>query len=373
MPTPDKLLFTPGPLTTSLTVKQAALRDLGSRDDEFIAMVRSIRERLLGVAGVSVAQGYGAIPMQGSGTFGVESVISSVIPPNGRLMVLVNGAYGERIVAMAARLKIPVETLRCPENDTHDPADLESALRRDPGITHVGVVHCETTTGVLNPITGFGRIVRNAGRSYIVDAMSSFGALPVEMEAAGIDYLISSANKCIEGIPGFAVIVARRSALLATEGLARSLSLDLLAQWQALEKTGQFRFTPPTHSLLAFDQALRELEAEGGVAGRHARYSANHRVIAAGMARMGFRAFVPAEKQAPIITSFHYPAHPEFRFDDFYRRLSDKGFVIYPGKLSKVDCFRIGNIGRLYEKDMNALIAAVHEVLIDLGVPVPVS
>ncbi|MBI3880706.1 MAG: 2-aminoethylphosphonate--pyruvate transaminase [Verrucomicrobia bacterium] len=369
----DKLLFTPGPLTTSLTVKQAMLRDLGSRDEEFIAMVRSIRERLLAVAGVSQTDGFEAIPMQGSGTFGVESVISSVIPADGKLLALVNGAYGERIVQMAMRLKIPVVPMRCAENETHDLDALRHALKADGRITHVVVVHCETTTGVLNPIAAIGRIVSKAGRSFIVDAMSSFGAIPAEMKTAGVDFLISSANKCIEGVPGFAIVIAGRAALLTSRGSARSLSLDLLAQWEGLEKTGQFRYTPPTHALLAFDQALKELDAEGGVAGRAKRYQANHTVIARGMAELGFRAYVPAEKQAPIITAFHYPAHAQFSFEDFYRRLSDKGFVIYPGKLTKVDCFRIGNIGRLYEKDMEALLVAIRGVLGEMNVPVPVA
>jgi 2-aminoethylphosphonate-pyruvate transaminase len=202
--------------------------------------------------------------------------------------------------------------------------------------------------------------------------MSSFGAIPVEMEEAGIDYLVSSANKCIEGVPGFSFVIARRTALLASGGSARSLSLDLLAQWQALEKTGQFRFTPPTHALLAFAQALRELEAEGGVPGRNARYTANQRILAAGMAALGFRAYVPAAKQAPIITTFHYPTDTNFHFEEFYRRLSDRGFVIYPGKLSQADCFRIGNIGRLTEQDMTALLAAVRETLREMQVAVPV-
>jgi 2-aminoethylphosphonate-pyruvate transaminase len=369
----DKLLFTPGPLTTSLTVKQAMLRDLGSRDAEFIALVRGIRERLLEIAGVSQARGFEAVLMQGSGTFGVESVISSVIPASGKLLALVNGAYGERIMTMAMRHKIPVVPIRCAENETPDPAALRRALQADSGITHVVAVHCETTTGVLNPIEALGRVARKAGRAFIVDAMSSFGAIPVDLEAAGIDFLISSANKCIEGVPGFAFVLAHRAALLTSKGCARTLSLDLLAQWEGLENTGQFRFTPPTHALLAFDQALKELAAEGGMAGRGVRYAANHAIIARGMAELGFRAYVPAERQAPIITAFHYPAHANFRFEEFYGRLSERGFVIYPGKLTKVDCFRIGNIGRLHERDMHALLAAVRAVLLELGVPVPVS
>jgi 2-aminoethylphosphonate-pyruvate transaminase len=369
----DKLLFTPGPLTTSLTVKQAMLRDLGSRDDEFIALVRSIRERLLELAGVSQARGYEAVLMQGSGTFAVESVISSVIPANGKLLALVNGAYGERIVTMAMRHKIPAVPLRCAENETPDPGALRRTLAEDTAITHVVVVHCETTAGVLNPVAALGRVVREEGRSFIVDAMSSFGAIPLDLEEAGVDFLVSSANKCIEGVPGFAFALAPRAALLTSKGHARTLSLDLLAQWEGLENAGQFRFTPPTHALLAFDQALKELADEGGVTGRGARYAANHAIIARGMAVLGFRAYVPAERQAPVITAFHYPAHANFRFEDFYHRLSDRGFVIYPGKLTKLDCFRIGNIGRLHGPDMEALLSAVREVLTDLGVPVPVA
>jgi 2-aminoethylphosphonate-pyruvate transaminase len=368
----DKLLFTPGPLTTSPTVKEAMLRDVGSRDDEFIELVRSIRDRLLRLAGVSTAEGFAAIPMQGSGTFAVESVISSVLPLNGKLLVLVNGAYGERMVRMATQLLIPTEVIRCAENETHHADELEAALAKDAAVSHVAVVHCETTSGVLNPINPLGRVVRAAERRYIVDAMSSFGALPISMQEAGIDFLVSSANKCIEGVPGFAFVLARTDALLEAAGLARSLSLDLLEQWRGLERTGQFRFTPPTHALLAFDQALRELDAEGGVSGRHARYTANHQLIARGMQAMGFTSYVPAEKQAPIITAYHYPVHLNFVFEGFYQRLADKGFVIYPGKLTQVDCFRIGNIGRLFEKDMMALVEAIREVLAEMDVPVPV-
>jgi 2-aminoethylphosphonate-pyruvate transaminase len=371
--TPDKLLFTPGPLTTSLTVKQAMLRDLGSRDAEFIALVRSIRERLVHLAGVSPSMGYTAIPVQGSGTFAIESVLSSVVPADGQLLVLANGAYGERMVRIATQSKISVEVCRCPENETHALLEVEAALAQNARITHVAVAHCETSAGVLNPVADIGRLVRSAGRRYIVDAMSSFGALPLEMEKAGIDFLVSSANKCIEGVPGFAFVVARNAALLESAGRARSLSLDLLAQWQGLEQTGQFRFTPPTHALLAFDQALRELDAEGGVAGRFARYAANHGTITRGMQAMGFRAYVPVSRQAPIITSYYYPADPRFNFDEFYRHLSDRGFVIYPGKLTQADCFRIGNIGRLFEKDMTALLDAIRSVLGELNIPVPLS
>jgi 2-aminoethylphosphonate-pyruvate transaminase len=369
---PDKLLFTPGPLTTSLTVKQAMLHDAGSRDPQFIEIVRSIREDLLRLGGVSRDAGYEAILMQGSGTFGIESVISSVVPRDGKLLTAVNGAYGERIVKMSERHGIAVVVCRTDEDQLLDLPAIEAALKADAAITHVAAVHSETTAGVLNPIEAIGRIVKRAGREFIVDAMSSFGAIPLNLTEAGVDYVVSSANKCIEGVPGFAFVLARREALLKSEGRARTLSLDLLAQWKGLEKDGQFRFTPPTHALLAFAQALQELRDEGGIAGRGARYRANHTVLLAGMKRLGFRSYLSPDVQSCIITTFHYPRDDRFVFEEFYQRLADNGFVIYPGKLTKLDCFRIGNIGRLYPKDIESLVKAIELVLREMGLPVPV-
>ncbi len=363
----DKTLFTPGPLTTSRTVKQAMLRDLGSRDQEFIALVRDIRQRLLRIGQVSEPE-YTSVLVQGSGTFGIESVISSVIPPSGKLLVAVNGAYGRRMVQMAGALRIPCLALTCSEDERPEPAQVAAALAADSSITHVAVVHCETTTGILNPVQEIGALVGAHGARYIVDAMSSFGAVPLDVAACGIDFLVSSANKCIEGVPGFAFAIARRAVLAEIRGFARSLSLDLLAQWEGLEGDGQFRFTPPTHVLLAFHQALLELEDEGGVAGRAARYQANYRALIAGMRAMGFREYLRPECQGYIITSFHYPAHPRFDFRTFYELLSARGHVIYPGKLSHADCFRVGNIGRIGVSDVRALLAAMRETLAEMEV-----
>jgi 2-aminoethylphosphonate-pyruvate transaminase len=364
----DKTLFTPGPLTTSLSVKQAMLRDAGSWHFEFNAIVASIRERLLMLAGVSREQGFECILMQGSGTFGVEAVLASVLPPHGKLLVLSNGAYGERIVLMAEHMRVAHAVLRSAENEVPDAATVDRMLEEDPSITHVAAVHCETTTGILNPIEQIGPVVRSRGCSFIVDAMSSFGAIPIPLEACGIDYLISSANKCIEGVPGFSFVFARRAALLKTEGWARSLSLSLLGQLKAFEKNGQFRYTPPTHSILAFDQALRELDMEGGISARGARYQRNHSLLVAGMKRLGFRVYLPTEVQSFIITSFHFPQDPRFQFDDFYRRLSDLGFIIYPGKISQADTFRIGSIGRIFEADIHGLLAAIGATMTALGI-----
>lgn len=363
----DKTLFTPGPLTTSRTVKQAMLRDLGSRDFEFIQTVRDIRRQLLELAEVA-DQGYEAIIMQGSGTFGIEAVLSSVTPPAGKWLVIINGAYGRRIDHIANVLKIETTPLSYAEDRKPDLQEIEAALAADPAITHVAVVHCETTTGIINPVEEIGAIVKRFGRRYFVDAMSSFGALPLDVGKSEIDYLVSSANKCIEGAPGFSFALARREALLATEGYARSVSLDLLAQWQGLEANGQFRFTPPTHALLAFAQALQELKAEGGVPGRAARYRRNYETLIAGMRQMGFEEYLRPEDQGYIITSFHYPAHPNFDFNRFYEALNQKDFVIYPGKVSNADCFRIGHIGRIFEADVHSLLAAIRETLAELEI-----
>jgi len=366
-PAHDKLLFTPGPLTTSATVKQAMLRDLGSRDGAFIETVRDLRERLVRL-GNGDPTTYTAIPMQGSGTFGIESVLGSVIPPDGKLLVAVNGAYGRRMVQMAEVLRIPVTVVEEAENRPITPEAVTAPLRQDASISHVAVVHCETTTGLLNPVVELGAQVAALGKVYIVDAMSSFGAIPLDLAAARIDYLISSANKCIEGVPGFAFVLARTAHLLTCRGMARSLSLDLLGQYLGLEQSGQFRFTPPTHALLAFHQALLELEAEGGLPARQARYTANHARLLAGMTALGFRPYLAPEHQGPIITAFHYPDHPAFDFPAFYAALNRRGYVIYPGKLSRVDCFRMGTIGRIFPADIAALLDAVRSVLIESGI-----
>lgn len=363
----DKLLFTPGPLTTSPMVKQAMLRDLGSRDSEFIGLVRDIRQRLLQLGGVADG-GYEAILMQGSGTFCLEAVVSSVVPPNGKLLVVINGAYGRRIAQIASVLKIDTHLLSYPEHRNPDVQEIAEALASDGSITHLAVVHCETTTGIINPVQEIGQVVSRSGRRYFVDAMSSFGAVPLDLVGCSIDYLVSSANKCIEGVPGFGFILARRDALLETAGFARSLSLDLLAQWRGLEANGQFRFTPPTHALLAFHQALLELEAEGGIEGRAARYRANYEALVKGMRELGFQEVLRPEDQSYIITSFRYPIHPNFDFDEFYQRLNEKGFVIYPGKLSDTDCFRIGSIGRISVSDVRGLLSAIGQTLTEMDI-----
>jgi 2-aminoethylphosphonate-pyruvate transaminase len=363
----DKLLFTPGPLTTSASVKAAMLHDAGSWHHQFNERVRWIREQLLRIAQVSQADGWEVVLLQGSGTYGVEAVFSTCLPPEGKVCVLVNGAYGRRMVQMLEHLKIAHIELPAAEDWFPEPAELEAVLSSNPDVTHIAAVHCETTTGIVNPIAKIGRVARRHACLFVVDAMSSFGALALDLEADGIDFLVSCANKCLEGVPGFCFVIARRDPLLANEENARSLSLDLAGQLRAFEKNGQFRFTPPTHTLLAFEQALKEFFAEGGTEARNARYRANHAVLLEGMHQLGFEPYLPATVQGCLITAFHSPDDPRFKFDEFYHRLSDKGFIIYPGKLTHAETFRIANIGQLHPEDIGRLIGAIAAVQAEMG------
>jgi 2-aminoethylphosphonate-pyruvate transaminase len=365
----DKALFTPGPLTTSQTVKQAMLHDMGSRDAEFISIVQDVRKRLVELC--ADPDEYTAVLLPGSGTYGVEATLSSVISPEGKLLLLTNGAYGNRMYKIADVHHIHNTKLTYAENVCPDPDEMDETLKNDLSITHVAVVHSETTSGIINPIEIYGEIAKKHRCIFIVDAMSSFGAYPIDLHACGIDFLVSSANKCIEGVPGFSFVIARKEALLAARGYARTLSLDLLAQWEGLESDGQFRFTPPTQTILAFHQALLELEQEGGIQARAARYRQNYAATLSAMLTFGFEPYVEPSKRGYTISSFYYPSHPNFNFKTFYQSLSDKGFVIYPGKLTHANCFRIGHIGRLTPADVQALMAAVSATLREMGISLP--
>ncbi|MDR1611592.1 MAG: 2-aminoethylphosphonate--pyruvate transaminase [Planctomycetota bacterium] len=363
----DDLLFTPGPLTTSPSVKQAMLRDLGARDEDFLGVVRSVRCRLLRLAGAEAGD-HEAVLMQGCGSMGVEAALGTAVPRAGKLLVVANGAYGRRMADMAKAMDMEYANLEYPENTAADPRDVDSLLSRDQGVTHVAMVHCETTSGLFNPVAAVGKIVRDRGRSFIVDAMSSFGAAAIDLGEWHIDWLVSSANKCIEGVPGFSFVIVNRAALEKCAGNSRSVCLDLYAQSEAMRRDGQFRFTPPTHAILAFHQALLELEAEGGRTGRMIRYRESNAALRGEMRAMGFAEYLAEADRGWIISSYRYPAHPRFDFASFYRLLKDEGFVIYPGKIGDADVFRVGNIGRISVSDILALTAAMRRALQTLGV-----
>jgi len=358
----EKLLFTPGPLSTSPTVKEAMLVDLGSRADDFIDTIKELRSKLLELGQVKKGE-YEAILLQGSGTFCVESVLTSTIPKDGKILLVINGAYGRRMTQICDIAGIENVPLIFPENQHPTLDGIQQAIQSHKDLTHLAVVHSETTTGIINPIEDIGKLAHQHGLNYVVDAMSSFGGVPIDLKAAHIDYLISSANKCLGGVPGFGFILAKHDTFMATEGYARSLSLDLFAQWKGLETNGQFRFTPPTHTMLALKQAIHELEAEGGVEARCKRFQNNHRVLLEGMKALGFKTYLSDELQGHIITSFYYPESEDFNFDSFYNALDERSFVIYPGKVSDAACFRIGHIGHLFEEDIQGLLQAIKETL----------
>ena len=368
-PETSYLLLTPGPLSTSRTVRQAMSVDYSTWDVDYNSIVQSVRQRSVELAvKPSERARFTSVLMQGSGTFAVEATLGTVLPQDGKLLILSNGAYGARMTQIAERLKIAHVELRHDETAAIEVSRVRSALESDPQISHVAMVHCETTTGILNDFAAVGRLVAEFGKPLILDAMSSLGGIPIDMANDGVQFLISSANKCVQGVPGFGLVIAEQERLAATAGQARSLSLDLYDQWREMEnKGGKWRYTSPTHVVLAFSQALDELAEEGGVEARNARYSENQRKLVAGMDKMGFRTLLPAALHSPIITSFHCPVDPLFSFQRFYDELKSRRFVIYPGKVTDADTFRIGTIGHVFADDIDRLLASIDSVKSQMG------
>ena len=359
-------LLTPGPLTTSRGVKLAMLADWGSWDQELRDVTADIRRRLLKIAG---ADNHECVLLQGAGSYGIEAALGSFTPAaRHKTLLVINGAYGDRAVKMMTRLGRPFSILDKGDSAKPSAAEVEKALAADAAITTVFVVHCETTSGIVNPLEEIAAVVKAKDKVFILDAMSSFGALPIDMAKLGIDVLISSANKCIEGVPGFCYVIAGRELLKASEGKSHSLAIDLFDQWAYMEKTGQFRYTPPTHALVAFHQALKEHEMAGSTPARLQRYEKNRQVLLKGMRELGFSTLLPEAEMGPIIQTFLTPADPAFEFQRFYDALKERGFVIYPGKITKRSSFRIGTIGQVDENVMRALLVAIREALKEMGV-----
>ena len=359
-------LLTPGPLTTSRTVKATMLADWGSRDIEFRRVVAEIRKGLLDLAGCDAS--YECVIMQGSGTFAIEAALGSFCPrADAKTLVIANGAYGDRAAAILTRLGRPV--VKIDKGDSAAPAaeEVAAALDADPAISHVWVIHCETTSGIVNPIAAIAHVAKARGKLVMVDAMSSFGALPLDMKD-GYDVMVSSSNKCIEGVPGFSYVLVKRDMLVASKGMSHSVVLDLYEQWKGLEANGQFRFTPPTHALAAFHQAMKEHAEEGGVPARGGRYSRNAAILIRGMRDMGFSTLLSDNEAGPIIQTFLTPRDPNFDFEQFYEDLRLRGFAIYPGKLTKRPSFRIGTIGKVDEKVMHGVLQAIRDVLAEMKV-----
>lgn len=364
----DPILLTPGPLTTSLATRTAMLHDRGSWDSDFNAMTADLCRRLEAL--VDGGDDIVCVPLQGSGSFAVEAAIGTLLPRDGKLLVLANGAYGQRMAQLAEVMGRAVVTLDFGETAPVDPQRLAEVLARDPSISHVGAIYCETSTGILNPLDAIADVVDRAGRRLIIDAMSALGALPLSAATLAFDAVIASSNKCLEGVPGMGFVLARRDALAAGEGNSHSLSLDLHAQWRYLQRTGQWRFTPPTHVVAALLAALDQFDAEGGRPARLARYRANCVALLDGLHALGLQSFLPADIQAPIIVTVRAPAHPDWHFDTFYQRVKAHGVVLYPGKLTKIETFRIGCIGAIGRAEIDMAIDAIGRALAETGLAV---
>ena len=362
----DPILLTPGPITTSLETKMAMLRDWGSWDANFNAVTAEVRKKLVAI--VNGQDTHVCVPVQGSGTFSVEAAINTLVPRTGHVLVLINGAYGLRLAKLTQMMGRKVTTFETPEDVPTTPADVDRLLKAEPSITHVGLIHCETSTGILNPLQEIATVVESHDKSLVVDAMSSFGALPIDARNTRFDALIAASGKCIEGPPGMGFVLVRKSVLEKCAGNSTSLALDLYDQWVYMEKTTQWRYTPPTHVVVAFNIALDQHVAEGGQPGRLARYRKNCDTLLAGMTEMGFKLFLKPEIQAPIILTFHAPPDPAYNFKEFYARVRDKGFILYPGKLTAVETFRVGCIGAIGADEMRQAVNVVRDTLREMGI-----
>jgi 2-aminoethylphosphonate-pyruvate transaminase len=362
----EPILLTPGPLTTSAATRSAMLADWGSWDGAFNALTASVCRDLIAI--VHAQEEHVCVPLQGSGTFSVEAALGTLVPRSGKVLVPDNGAYCKRIVRILGYLGRRCVELPHAEEQPADPRRIDAALAADPSITHVAQVHCETGTGILNPLAEIAAVVAKHGRGLIIDAMSSYGAIPIDARSVRFDALIAASGKCLEGVPGMGFVIARRSSLEQSGGNSSSLAMDLLDQWHYMQKTGQWRFTPPTHVLAALRAAIDQYQAEGGQKARLARYTENCRALVSGMRALGLKPFLSDAVQAPIIVTFHAPPDRAYVFSEMYRRVRDRGFILYPGKLTTVETFRVGCIGAIGAETIKQAVAAVADVLHEMGV-----
>jgi 2-aminoethylphosphonate-pyruvate transaminase len=362
----EPILLTPGPLTTSAATKSAMLSDWGSWDSAFNELTASVCGDLVAI--VNAQRDHVCVPLQGSGTFAVEAALGTLVPKGGKVLVPDNGAYCKRIVRILGYLGREAVVLSHGEQEAADPSRIDAALAADPSITHVAQVHCETGTGILNPLPEIATAVANHGRGLIIDAMSSYGAIPIDARALCFDALIAASGKCLEGVPGMGFVIARRTALERSGGNSGSLAMDLVDQWQYMQKTGQWRFTPPTHVVAALRAAIDQYQVQGGQPGRLARYTENCAALVSGMRQLGFKTFLPDALQAPIIVTFHSPPDPAYNFSEFYRRVRGRGFILYPGKLTAVDTFRVGCIGAIGADSLRQAVTAIAGALREMGV-----
>jgi 2-aminoethylphosphonate-pyruvate transaminase len=362
----EPILLTPGPLTTSPATRQAMLRDWGSWDAQFNRITASLCRDLVDI--VQGGEDYVCVPLQGSGTFSVEAAIGTLTPRSARILVPDNGAYCQRILKICRYLGRDAVALPIPEDQAASAAAIDEALTRDASITHVAQVHLETGAGVLNPLADIARVCQKHGKGLIVDAMSSFGAVEIDARSMPFDALIAASGKCLEGVPGMGFVIAKKSVLEGSAGNSHSLAMDLHDQYTYMQKTTQWRFTPPTHVVAALRAAVDQFLAEGGQPVRGERYRKNCRALVDGMASLGFRPFLAPAVQAPVIVTFHAPADSHYDFKAFYAAVRDRGYILYPGKLTQIETFRVGCIGAIDDNEMRNVVTAIAQSLTSLGI-----
>lgn len=364
---PRRILLNPGPCTTSEQVKRALLMpDLCPREHEFGTLLSAVRSKLPRVAhGVTT---HTAVLLAGPGTAAMESCLTSVLGQGDGALIVDNGAYGRRAEQIALAYGIPHLTLKLEWTQRADAERIEAALKEHPSLTHCYFVHHETTTGMLNPLADIVDVCRRRGVITIVDAMSSLGGVPLDLRRSPADFVISSANKCLQGFPGLSLVLAERSALARTAGLPRrSFTLHLHDNWHSQERDGEFLYTPPVQVLNALDVALDELFAEG-LEARHRRYAACYDALHSGMRALGFAALLPEAWHSRLLTTYREPNHPAWSFDAMHDDLYEQGITVYPGKLTNARTFRLANIGNLVPADLNLFLHCLRDHMVSRGI-----
>ena len=364
------VLLNPGPATTTDSVKLAqVVPDICPREQKFGELMRSVADDLTAIAGGGAE--YASVLFGGSGTAAMDAVINSVIPPEKKILIINNGAYGERMVKIAQAYRIGYIELRFPWDELPDIGKIEAALQQDAEIAVVGMVHHETTTGLLNPIQDIGALVRQYNKLFVVDTISSFAGIPLDIKACNIDFMMSTSNKCLQGMAGIAFVICRIAELERIQSSPRrSFYLSLYDQYAYFERNLQMRFTPPVQTMYALRQAIDEFLAEG-MEQRYARYTRNWHVLRKGMQELGFRILTQPEQESHILITVEYPDSPAFDFDVLHDRLYERGITIYPGKTGKKDTFRLANMGAITEEDIQYFLGSLREILIELNIQLP--
>lgn len=362
------ILLTPGPLTTSRQTRDAMMVDWGSRDSDFTGMCATICKQLIDI--INGEKTHVCVPLQGSGTFAVEAALGTLVSPKGdAILILSNGAYGRRMKQICDKICRKSFIIEWPESEVTDPTTVDSYLTSHPEATHVALVHCETSVGIMNPLHQIAKVIEKHKKKLIVDAMSSLGALPIDVTAhPAIIAVIAASGKCLEGVPGMAFVLVNKLNLLNCKDNAHSIVLDLYDQFVVMEKTGQWRFTPPTHVVAALHSALSQFISEGGQKARLARYQRNMDTLSSGLDSLGVKRYLRNENQAPIIMTCYTPVSNTWDFNKFYNLTRSKGFAIYPGKLTAASTFRVGCIGDVQPEDLEAAVDAIRASLNELGI-----